>query len=144
MSKLFGAVLLAVLGWYAADAVGGHLPPEQKQGLLRPVSAFFGLTTGWRFMGPRMGDGIRAGIGMGLSAVVVLVLICMTVFAGAEMTRRAMRMTYGGDPFEALQDMVQIALDNVLYLNHADVIVTLLVGGMIVGFITELISHRWS
>ena len=144
MSKLFAAFFLGALGYFAADTVALHLPEEVRPGMLRPLSAFFGLLVGWRFLGKRVGHGMQSAIGMGLSASVLLVLICLLFFSGNEMLRRALRKSYGGNPFEALQDMVQIALDFTEYLLQADVIAVLVLGGIAVGMIVELVARRWS
>ena len=108
------------------------------------VVAFFGIFVGWRFLGKRAGSGLNAAPGLGLSAAVILVAVSVFWFSGYEMIRRATRMAYGGDPFAALQDMVQIALDDAPYLAHGDVIGTLVVGGILVGLIVELVAKRWS
>lgn len=144
MSKLFGAVFVAVLGYFAADAVAGHLPEEVQHGMLRPMMVFFGLLVGWRFLGKRVGRGMQSAIGMGLSSAVVLVLVGLLFFSGNEMLRRALRKAYGGNPFEALQDMVQIALDFTEYLAQADVIAVLVLGGIAAGVMVELVARRWS
>jgi len=143
MPKLFAAVLIAVLGWVAADRVGGYLPPEVQQGLLRPISAFLGIFVGWKFLGKRIGGTINAAIGIGISSSVVLVLACMLFFSGNEMLRRSLRKSYDG-PFEALQGMMQIAMDFSIYLAKPDVIGVLIIGGIIAGLMVEAVSRRWS
>ncbi|MCP3971779.1 MAG: TrgA family protein [Rhodobacteraceae bacterium] len=144
MPKLIAAILVAALGYVAADRVAGHLPPETPSGILRELVAFFGLMVGWRFLGRRVGDGLSQGLGVGLSAVALLVLISLIWFSGYEMIRRAMRMAYGGNPFAALQDMMQIAIKQSVYLAHADVIGVLVLGGIVVGVLVELAARRWS
>lgn len=143
MPKLISAVIMALLGYGAADAVGGHLPPEVLQNGLRPVSAFFGIIVGWRYLGRKVGEAWRTAIGFGLSATVALVLISLLWFSGYEMIKRSLRLAYGG-PFEALQDMVQIAIDQAQYLGHGDVIVVLAGGGALCGLIAEFIARRAS
>ena len=68
MAKLFAAVLLGALAYVAADAVGNHFPPEDRQGALRQLSAFFGVVIGWRFLGKRVNRGWYGSLGVGLSA----------------------------------------------------------------------------
>lgn len=145
-AKLFACVLMGALAYVVAKLVGEHLPPETQKGALIPVSVFFGLLVGWRFLGRRIGRGagMRSAMGLGLSAVVALLLVAMVFFAGYEMIRRAMRMAYGGNPFEALQDMMQIILDNTEYLYHGDVIAALVLGGVVVGALTEAVARRWT
>lgn len=95
-------------------------------------------------MGKRAGRGVRSAIGIGLTSAVALVLLCLAFFSGVEMTRRALRKSYGSNPFEALQDMVQIALDYTEYLFQPDVMTVLVVGGIGVGILVELVARRWS
>lgn len=142
-SKLVAAVLLAVLGYFAADRVAAHLPEEIPPGMIRPVMAFFGIMVGWRFLGKRVGDGYSAALGMGLSSSVVLFLLGMGWFAGVEMIKRSMRMSYD-NPFHALQGMVEIAIDNVEHVTYVDVISILVAGGILVGLLVEFASRRWS
>jgi len=146
MPKLFAAVLMAVFGYVVADRVAGHLPEEVQQGLLRPITAFFGILVGWRFLGRRVGGSMRSALGMGLSAAFALLLVSLIFFSGNEMLRRALRKTYKGAeaPFLALQDMVQISLDFRVHLFYADVVTTFILGGLIVGVIVELVARRWS
>jgi hypothetical protein len=142
-SKLVAAILLAALGYAAADRVALHLPPETPPGLLREITAFFGLWVGWKFLGPRVGGGMSSAIGLGLSAMVAMFFVAMGFFAGNEMIKRSLRKSYD-DPFEALQNMVEIAIDNTKHVAYADVILVLVVGGMLVGLLVEATSRRWS
>ena len=145
MAKLFAAVLLGALAYVAADAVGNHFPPEDRQGALRQLSAFFGVVIGWRFLGKRVNRGWYGSLGVGLSAGVVLVIVCLVAFSAIEMLRRAMRMSYGGNPIEALEDMFQIGMEMVWdKLAYTDVIVILVVGSMVCGLVTEAVARRWS
>lgn len=145
MSKLFAAVLVAVVGYFAADKVGGHLPEEMRQGALRSMSAFFGLFVGWRFLGPRVREGtLRSSIGLGISASILLVIVCLIYFSGYEMIKRAMRKAYGGNPFEGLLDMVNIGIEFTDFIGQADVIAVLVLGGIGVGVVVHFVARRWS
>ena len=106
--------------------------------------AAFGVLVGWRFLGPRMRGTWQAAAGLGLSSSVFLVLLGLLAFSGYEMLRRAMRMAYGGNPFEALEDMFQIAVDFLPLLGAFDVVAVLIVGGILVGWVTEAVARRWS
>lgn len=144
MAKLFSAILLGVLGYYVADLVGGHLPDEVRQGSLRPVTAFFGVWIGWRFLGRRIRGDWTSAVGLGLSSALVLAVVALFWFSGYEMIRRSLRLAYGGNPIEALEDMFQIAVDNLQFLAQADVIAAAVVGSIIVGLVVTAISRIWS
>ena len=142
-AKLVAAIVLGLLGYGVAHLVAAYLPPEVLAGKLRPVSAALGALIGWRFLGRRVGGGMQTAYGLGLSAAVALLLAALFVFSFAEMIRRSLRKSYSG-PFEGLQDVIQIALDNTAYLAHPDVIGALVLGGVTVGILAELTSRRWS
>ena len=142
-SKLVAAILLAALGYFAADRVALHLPEETPPGLIRQITAVFGLWVGWKFLGSRVGGGMSAAIGMGLSAMVAMFIVAMGYFAGYEMIKRSLRKSYD-DPFEALQNMVEIAISNTKHVAYVDVLLVLVVGGMVVGLLVEAASRRWS
>ncbi len=142
-AKLVAAVLTAALGYFVADLIVAHLPEQDRQNYMREVSAVLGLLVGWQFLGRRMGDGFRAAIGLGLSTSLVLLVSGLVAFSGYIMLIRSLRKSYHG-PFEALQGMMGIAVDNLSYLQHADVISGLVVGGILVGLITEMAARRWS
>ncbi len=144
MSKLFAAILVAALGYVAADRVALHLPEEVPPGMLRPVMLVFGIFIGWRFLGRRVGDGYRSAMGLGLSAAVILVLVGLLWFSFFDMIKKAMRLYYGGNPFAALQDMFQIGLELSAHLVYPDVIAVLVLGGILAGVICEAVGRRWS
>ena len=143
MAKLFSAILLGALGYGVADQVGGHLPPEQTQGALRNLTAFFGVLVGWRFLGAKVRGEWSQAIGLGISAVVLLAVIALFWFAGYEMIQRAMRLIYGGDPILALEDMFFIAVEYLQYLAQVDVIIVAGFGAVILGFVVTAVSRMW-
>lgn len=142
-SKLVAAVLTAALGYYVADLIVAHLPEQDRDNWMRVVSALLGVVVGWKFLGSRMGDGYRAAIGLGLSTSLVLFLVGMVTFSGYEMLIRSLRKSYHG-PFEALQGMMAIAIENLEYVQFADVVMGFVLGGIVVGVITEMAARRWS
>ncbi len=142
-AKLVAAILTAVLGYYVADVIVPHLPEQDRDNYMRETSAFVGLLVGWRFLGWRVGGGFRAAVGLGLSTALVLFVAGMVTFAFYEMIIRALRKSYKG-PFEALEGMMKIGIENLEYVQHPDVIASLVVGGIIIGLVTEIAARRWS
>lgn len=142
-AKLVAAILTAGLGYFVADLVVAHLPEQDQINWMREVSAVLGILVGWQFLGRRVGGGLKSAVGMGLSTALVLFASGMFTFAGYEMLIRSLRKSYDG-PFEALQGMVAIGFENLEYVNYADVISALVVGGILLGLITEFAARRWS
>lgn len=142
-AKLVAAILTAALGYFVADVIIPHLPEQDRDNWMREVSAFLGLIIGWRFLGWRIGGGYSQALGLGLSTSLVLFVTGAVVFAGYEMLIRSLRKSYDG-PVEAIEGMVGIAVENLEYVQHADVIATFVIGGFIVGLLTEMAARRWS
>jgi len=142
-AKLVAAILTAALGYGVATLIVEHLPEQDRLNWMRETSAILGVLVGWRFLGKRVGGGFHHALGMGLSTALVLFVSGMMTFAFYEMIIRSLRKSYHG-PFEALQGMMAIAIENLEYVQFADVIAVLLVGGMLVGLICEFAARRWS
>lgn len=143
MAKLFSAVLMGVLGYVVADLIGGHLPPEERQNALRPITAIFGVIVGWRFLGKRVRGEWAHAIGLGASAGAAVTICALIWFSGYEMLKRATRLAYGGDPVAALEDMMQIAVDYLQYFIEPDVAIVAVFGSVIVGGIVTAVSRVW-
>lgn len=142
-AKLISAILLGALGYFAADAIGAHLPEALRQGMLRPVGIAFGVIIGWRFLGPRAKVGLGNAVAIGLSAVLLQLVCAIFAFAFFDMIRRSLRKAYGGNPVEALEDMFQIAVEYLEYLAFPDVVAVLVGGGALCGVIASVVARRW-
>lgn len=143
-AKLISAILLGVLGYIVADRVGAQLPEATRQGMLRPVSAAWGVVLGWRFLGPRANVSLGNAVAIGVSAALLHLICAMFTFAFFEMIRRALRKAYGGNPVEALEDMFQIAVGYLEYLAFTDVLGPLVGGAAVVGLVASFAARRWS
>ena len=143
MSKLFGAICLAGLGYGVAILIAAHLPEEQKPGYLFVVSVLMGIIIGWRFLGKRGGDGTSSAIGSGISAMLFLVVSSLFALAVIEMLRRALKKVYDG-PISAIEGVFEICTEFAPYMFHSDVIGALAIGGVLCGLIVEFIGKRWS
>ena len=78
-----------------------------------------------------------------MSSTLVLTFVALTWFSGYEMIRRAMRLAYGGNPVEALEDMFAIAIDNLQFLAQADVLFAAVIGSAVIGLVVTAISRVW-
>ena len=72
----------------------------------------------------------------------VLVIWALIIQGAVEMFRLAKRNIYDG-PFEALAAIFTIALEYFFVMAVPTVLVTLVVGGTLVGLVTEFASKRW-
>lgn len=141
--KLVAALFFAALAWFASDLIKAYLPEGTPAGAFSPVNAALGLVIGWRFAGPRFEaarDPAR-GPGVGLATVFVIAFWALIIWSGNEMVRKSMRGAYNG-LFDALNSMMEIAIDQVLLIAHPDVIAVLVVGGLIGGWLGEWVAAR--
>ncbi len=139
---LVAAIFFAALGWFCADLIKPLLPEATAVGLFSPVSAAFGAVIGWVFAGRRLYAGLGRGFGIGLTTSALLAFWVLLSFSGYEMLRFSMRMRYDG-PIEALQDMFRIMVDYAWLVTTPSVIGTLVIGGLIGGWLTEQAAKRW-
>lgn len=143
-ARLAGAVLLAVLGGYAAMLARAHLPEGEPGGMLIQVTAAAGAVIGWVFTGRHLDRGRGNGVAIGISSALLLVFWVGFLFSGQEMIYRATtRNQYGGSPTDAVQDVFNIFIDYVRDVLQPDVILALGLGGVVVGVATAFVGKRF-
>lgn len=130
--KLFAAILLAAVGWLAAEFTLWTYPEDMSPGWLRETMAVLGVWQGWMVIGPRAGQGVRAGIGYGVRASVQMVVIGIAIFALVEMFSRATRLRYDS-PGEATIATLTISLQYLQQTMTVPIWGAILVGGAIAG-----------
>lgn len=140
-ARLVGAVLLAALGAFAATLAMPYLPEGEPATMFIPVSALVGVVIGWTFTGRQLERGKGHGAAVGLGSALLLAFWVALLFAVSEMVDRSMRNSYGGSPTHAVQDVFNILIDYSEVLK-LDVILALLVGGVILGWITAFVGRH--
>ncbi|WP_172294434.1 TrgA family protein [Pseudoruegeria sp. HB172150] len=141
-AKLVAAILLGVMGWFVADMIVPYFPEEMKPGRFREIVAAMGVMVGWTFLGRRAGGGLSYSFGLGLAASGLMVFWSLFFLAGYEMVIRSLRKSYAG-PMEGLKGMMEIAIEYLVFLKPLEVAGTLIIGGMILGFVVELVAKRY-
>jgi hypothetical protein len=141
-ARLVAAVLMAALGWGISVLSVSYLPDGQPVGLFAPISAAWGAVVGWTWTGGKIQNGSGRPVGIGLAGVAILVFWVSLSFSLYEMVRQAVRVRYDG-PVEALEDMFKIAIDYLRDQAQPDIILALLVGGVVIGFITGWTARRF-
>lgn len=141
--KLIAALFFAALAWFTCDLIKAHLPEATQTGLFSPLTALIGLLLGWRFTGRKVAQtrGRGRGIGLGLATVFLITFWGLILWSGDEMVRLSMRGRYDG-AFDALNGMLEIMVANLPYLAAPDVVATLLIGGVIGGWLVEWSAGR--
>ena len=143
-ARLMAAIGMAVLAFIVSFMVMG-LPLFEEDtnfGWFVHVNVVVGLLVGWTVIGSRAGRSIVSAINVGLTAPVVLVFWCLFIQSCNEMVRIAMKNRYDG-AFEALVDIFEIGADWAIEMTTIQIWTTLLVGGIIVGLMTEYAWRTW-
>lgn len=141
-AKLAGSVLFACLAYLLAGMFRQYLPPATQLGWFDQVSTLIGFLCGWRIMGGNAGQGIVIALNNGLRTAVTMVFFALVVFSIEEMYQVAIRRMYDG-PGDALLGAVSIGSDFAVMLLQPDLLIVLVVGGILCGWLTEKIARRW-
>lgn len=141
-ARLVAALGMALLAFVVSGQVILLYPETTGFGWFTAINTGLGLLVGWRTMGPRAGQGAAVAITNGITGAVVLLFLALFVQAVNEMVRLAMARRYDG-PMEAAVAVLEIGTDFFLSIATPEILVTLGVGGVIVGLVTEAAARRW-
>lgn len=141
-AKLIAALCLAALGYATSEVIKTTLPTSTVFGVFSYVNAGIGLVMGWIVVGNRAGRGMSAALSNGFTGTVGLVFWGLFVQGGNEMTRLALRNKYDG-MFEAILAIFQNMVVYAEMMLDAKIILTLLCGAIITGFLSELGARYW-
>lgn len=135
-AKAVSAVLLAMVGWFGANAIVPLLPEQTQIGLFKEVAALIGILVGWRVVGRRVQGGFFEAISGGLTGAAALVFWNLFAQSMNEMLGNALDRQYGG-PFEGLIDVFYIAIDYSQYLVDSTVLGIIIGGSALTGIVAN-------
>ncbi|SDX98285.1 TrgA family protein [Citreimonas salinaria] len=141
-ARLVAALGMAILGFVVSGQVIMLYSEGTNFGWFTVVNVALGLAVGWMTIGPRAGQGVAVGLTNGITGTVVLLFCALFVQAVNEMVSRAMSRRYG-DPLEAVVAVLEIGMDLFLRIATLEILITLGVGGVIVGLLAEVAARRW-
>ena len=141
-ASLFGAISLAIIAFIVSGQIMPLFEEGKDFGYFTWVNMAIGVVVGWKVMGPRAGRGTVPGVNNGLTGVAVMVFWCLFVQGCYEMFRLAMRNRYDG-PFEAILAIFEISYDFALTIAQPNILITLLIGAVVGGLVTEHVSRIW-
>jgi hypothetical protein len=141
-AKLVAGILWALLAWFASNLIKPYFPEGMDLGLFAEVNAALGFLLGWAMAGPRAGMGYSAAISYGLTTTVFLVVSGVFLHSFVEMVRLSLRRLYEG-PVEGLVAVFGLMIKYFGIMAQTEVLVTLLVGGIVAGLVTEWSGRRW-
>lgn len=142
-AKLVGAFGLALVGWFASEAIRPLMPPQTNFGKFNEVNVVLGLLCGWIVVGKRVSGSTAEGISAGLTGAAALVFWGLFVQSFNLMLDNALNRKYEG-PFEGLVAIFNIGVDFAQYLANSTVIGIIVIGGIVTGLAANWISRRAS
>ncbi|MEL7213274.1 MAG: TrgA family protein [Pseudomonadota bacterium] len=142
-ARLVAAILFAALAWWVSQLIVPLMPNERPMAYFAYINAAIGLVMGWRIQGARAGNGYNAAIGISLTTVAAVVFWGLLLNSTIVMVELSLRKAYGG-AVEAVVGVVDLMAVHGKIMLDATVIGTLVVGGLVIGMITEWASRRVS
>jgi hypothetical protein len=141
-AKVMGALCLCAMAYILSEMVKPQFLEDYNFGYFTYVNMLLGLIVGWTFMGKRAGFGVVPAINNGLTGILALLLLAVSIQSANEMLRPAMRLRYDG-PFEAVLAIIPIGLDYTVLISTVPFWGTALIGGALSGLIVEAVWQRW-
>lgn len=138
---LVAAVLLAALGVGVSELTRPYFDEGMPLTWLHPVAALMGIIVGWFFTGPKLQKGTGSPVAIGLTSSVVQALLTMFVFASDLMLERAFRNSYR-TVMEAVAGVFEGMMDYGEKVIQPDVVIAILLGGVVIGWITNWVARR--
>jgi hypothetical protein len=105
------------------------------------VSILFGVFIGWRVCGARAGHSFSNSTGIGLTTGPLLAFCMVFSLAFEQMVRNGMRLRYDG-PTEAIIDTFALLAEKSVDLYSSSLVITIVVGGLVCAWITEIVARR--
>lgn len=141
-ARLIAGICLALLGYAASQIIMTLMPASTNFGKFVLVNCVIGFLCGWVIVGSRAGRGQSAAVSNGLTGVIGLVFWGLSVQAINEMVERSLHRRYDG-MLEAAGAAIELFIEFGEKMLDARLILTLLAGAIVTGFLTEIASKRW-
>lgn len=141
-AKLAAALTFAVVGWITTNYYVPNMPDVEVAGNVREGVALIGAIVGWRVMGPAVGKGYLEAAGSGIKTAVLVVFFALLLFSLYEMLMNSVKMRYDG-AFDAITDVFTTMARRSQALFSVGVLVSMIVGGIVAGIISENVGRRW-
>lgn len=141
-AKLVAAILFALLAWLTSELIKPLFPEERNVGWFSEVNALIGIFVGWRVAGSRARTTWTNAVSYGLTATAALVFWALFLQSFGEMVRMAFNRRYDGIA-QAVIGVFELMRDHGVMMLEAPIIITLLVGGVLAGLVTEFFGRRF-
>ncbi|WP_375690662.1 TrgA family protein [Pseudooceanicola sp. LIPI14-2-Ac024] len=147
MPKLVAGAAIALIAWIVAALVKIEvleMHGSYNFGNFVPVALLVGFLCGWIILGSRVTGqlGFATSSSFGLTAVAATILWILFLVTASETLRLALSRRFNG-PVQAIEAMVPIAANYGQHLLHIHIILTMVIGGLLAGWVADLAARRW-
>lgn len=140
--RLAGAIFFGLFAWYLATIAIPFFPEERAPDYWFPVSTLIGIFVGWKVCGTRAGRGMSSATGIGLTTGPLIAFSMVFSLAFEEMLNNGMRLRYNG-PTEAVIDVFAIMAKRGLEFYDFNIVASVIIGGLVCAWATEIIGRRF-
>jgi hypothetical protein len=140
--KLIAGLGLAVMAYLVSIQILPQLPEGGNYIRFTPVNMLIGLAVGWVLMGSRAPSRSVSPLTNGLTGMMAVVLWGLGLHAFQQMVKMSMARRFD-DPIEAFGAIFEIMTQNAVYLGTPGIVLTLFVGAMITGSLTDRVARRF-
>jgi hypothetical protein len=141
-ARMAAAVLFGALTWYVSQLIEPLFPEGSDLGWYAEINAVIGFILGWVVAGSRAGGSWSAAVSYGMTTMVAIVFWGLLLHSGGEMVRKSLRKMYDG-PSEAVVDVFGLMWEYANLMATQPVLLTLLIGGIAAGLITEVFGRNF-
>ncbi|WP_299924831.1 TrgA family protein [uncultured Pelagimonas sp.] len=141
-AKLVAAVFLAALAYGVSELIKTQMPASTAFGVFSQVNAVIGFVCGWAIVGNRAGRGMSAAVSNGFTGTVAMVFWCLFAQAVYEMVQESMKHRYDG-VVEAFAAIFELCIKLGENLVNGPVLLSLLIGAIVTGWVSEIASRHW-
>ncbi|MBU2993121.1 TrgA family protein [Octadecabacter sp. 1_MG-2023] len=143
MGRIVGAILYGALAWYTTILIVPLFPEGTNLGWFQEINTVFGFWVGWTIAGSRAGTGYTAAFSYGLTATIALVVSANFFNSILVMLDQSLRRRYDG-PGEAVTAVFEMFVQHGAMIMTAQIITTLLIGGIGAAMIVEFFGKRFT
>ncbi len=141
-AKLVGAISFTFLAFIISTMIIPLMPEGTKAEYHWVLNCIVALVCGWKIMGPRgMGTRLEALTG-GITTAIVAYLGATFLHAGTKMVMLSLRKIYHG-PVEAVKAVFEIGFEWTTFIATPATVSSLIVGGMVCGWLAWIAGRKW-
>lgn len=141
-ARLVGAITFPFLAFVLSTMIIPLLPEGTRIGSFWILNCLVAMVFGWRMMGVRATKTFVESLTGGITTAVTIYCVALFLHSGYKMILLSMRKIYAG-PVEAVKAVFGIGFDWTMNFATVGTISTLIIGGMICGWMSWNAHRKW-